>query len=63
MKVTREVIYGLLPGYFAGDVSDDTRALVEECPHGVPQPRLHPGGRLAALVRTAPPPLSLFACL
>lgn len=30
MKVTREVIYDLLPAYFAGDVSDDTRALVEE---------------------------------
>jgi hypothetical protein len=30
MKVTREVIYDLLPAYFAGDVSDDTRSLVEE---------------------------------
>jgi anti-sigma factor RsiW len=30
MKVTREVIYDLLPAYFAGDVSADTRALVEE---------------------------------
>jgi anti-sigma factor RsiW len=29
MKVTREVIYDLLPSYFAGDASDDTRALVE----------------------------------
>ena len=29
MKVTREVIYDLLPAYFAGDASDDTRALVE----------------------------------
>jgi hypothetical protein len=30
MKVTRDVIYDLLPGYFADDVSTDTRALVEE---------------------------------
>ena len=29
MKVTREVIYDLLPSYFAGDASDDTRALVD----------------------------------
>ena len=29
MRVTREVIYDLLPSYFAGDASDDTRALVE----------------------------------
>jgi anti-sigma factor RsiW len=29
MNVTREVIYDLLPAYFAGDASDDTRALVE----------------------------------
>lgn len=30
MKVTREVIYDLLPLYFAGEVSADTRALIEE---------------------------------
>lgn len=30
MKVTREVIYDLLPGYFAGEVSADTRALIDE---------------------------------
>jgi len=30
MKVTREVIYDLLPGYFAGEVSPDTRAIVDE---------------------------------
>ena len=30
MKVTRDVIYDLLPGYFAGDVSADTRALIDE---------------------------------
>ncbi len=30
MKVTREVIYDLLPGYFANEASADTRALVEE---------------------------------
>lgn len=29
MHVTRDVIYDLLPAYFAGDVSDDTRALIE----------------------------------
>jgi len=29
MNVTREVIYDLLPAYFAGDASDDTRALIE----------------------------------
>ena len=29
MHVTREVIYDLLPSYFSGDASDDTRALVE----------------------------------
>ena len=30
MKVTRDVVYDLLPGYFAGDVSADTRALIDE---------------------------------
>ena len=30
MKITRDVIYDLLPAYFAGDVSADTRSLVEE---------------------------------
>ena len=30
MKVTRDVIYDLLPAYFAGDASPDTRALVDE---------------------------------
>lgn len=30
MKVTRDVIYDLLPGYFSGDISPDTRALVDE---------------------------------
>jgi anti-sigma factor RsiW len=30
MKVTRDVIYDLLPGYFSGDISPDTRLLVEE---------------------------------
>ena len=30
MTITRDVIYDLLPGYFAGDVSEDTRQLVEE---------------------------------
>jgi anti-sigma factor RsiW len=29
MKVTRDVIYDLLPSYFAGDASDDTRTLVD----------------------------------
>ena len=30
MNVTREVIYDLLPAYFAGDASQDTRKLIEE---------------------------------
>ena len=30
MKITREVIYDLLPSYFANEVSADTRALVDE---------------------------------
>jgi hypothetical protein len=30
MKITRDVIYDLLPGYFAGEVSGDTRALIDE---------------------------------
>ena len=30
MNVTRDVIYDLLPGYFAGDLSPDTRVLVDE---------------------------------
>lgn len=30
MKITRDVIYDLLPAYFAGDVSADTRSLIEE---------------------------------
>lgn len=30
MNVTRDVIYDLLPSYFAGDASPDTRVLVDE---------------------------------
>lgn len=30
MKVTRDVVYDLLPAYFAGEVSADTRALIQE---------------------------------
>lgn len=30
MKVTRDVIYDLLPAYFSGDISPDTKALVDE---------------------------------
>ena len=30
MKITRDVIYDLLPGYFANEVSADTRTLIEE---------------------------------
>jgi hypothetical protein len=30
MKITRDVIYDLLPAYFAGEVSADTRSLIEE---------------------------------
>lgn len=29
MKITRDVVYDLLPGYFAGEVSADTRALID----------------------------------
>ena len=47
MKVTREVIYDLLPAYFAGDVSDDTRTLVEEYFASDPE-----FGRMAARFKT-----------
>jgi anti-sigma factor RsiW len=30
MKVTRDVVYDLLPAYFAGEVSADTRSLIKE---------------------------------
>jgi len=30
MNVTRDVIYDLLPGYFSGEISPDTKALVDE---------------------------------
>ena len=30
MKVTRDVVYDLLPAYFAGEVSEDTRSLIKE---------------------------------
>jgi hypothetical protein len=30
MKITRDVVYDLLPSYFAGDASQDTRSLIEE---------------------------------
>ena len=30
MKITRDVVYDLLPVYFAGEVSADTRALIDE---------------------------------
>jgi anti-sigma factor RsiW len=30
MKITRDVIYDLLPAYFAGEASADTRALTDE---------------------------------
>lgn len=30
MNVTRDVIYDLLPGYFSGDISPDTRMLVDK---------------------------------
>jgi len=30
MRITRDVVYDLLPGYFAGEVSADTRALIDE---------------------------------
>jgi anti-sigma factor RsiW len=48
MNVTREVIYDLLPAYFAGDASPDTRALVEEFFATDPE-----FGRMAARFQTA----------
>jgi anti-sigma factor RsiW len=30
MKITRDVVYDLLPAYFAGELSADSRALIEE---------------------------------
>ena len=30
MKISRDVIYDLLPGYFAGEASPDTRVLIQE---------------------------------
>jgi anti-sigma factor RsiW len=30
MKVTRDVVYDLLPGYFAGELSADSKAMVDE---------------------------------
>lgn len=30
MKITREVIYDLLPAYFANEVSTDTRTLIDD---------------------------------
>ena len=48
MNVTREVIYDLLPAYFAGEASADTRALVEE--FFATDPEL---GRMAARFRAA----------
>lgn len=37
MRVTRDVIYDLLPMYFAGDASQDTRSLIEEFFAGDPE--------------------------
>ena len=47
MKVTRDVIYDLLPMYFAGDTSEDTRSLIEEFFAGDPE-----FGRMAERFRT-----------
>ena len=47
MTVTRDVIYDLLPAYFAGEVSADTRALLEEFFAGDPE-----FGRMAERFRT-----------
>ena len=48
MNVTREVIYDLLPAYFAGDASPDTRKLMEEFFATDPE-----FGRMAARFQTA----------
>jgi hypothetical protein len=47
MKITREVIYDLLPAYFANEVSADTRTLVEEFLASDPE-----FGRMAARFQT-----------
>jgi anti-sigma factor RsiW len=48
MTVTRDVIYDLLPAYFGGDASPDTRALVEDFFASDPE-----FGRMAARFQTA----------
>jgi hypothetical protein len=47
MNVTRDVIYDLLPPYFAGEASPDTRALIEEFFASDPE-----FGRMAARFQT-----------
>jgi hypothetical protein len=47
MKITRDVIYDLLPAYFANEVSADTRALIEEFFASDPE-----FGRMAARFQT-----------
>jgi anti-sigma factor RsiW len=63
MKVTRDVIYDLLPGYFSGDISPDTRAMVDEFLDQDPEFRrmmerfrtMFPESRGAMAAQAAPP--------
>ena len=63
MKVTRDVIYDLLPGYFSGDLSPDTRVLVDEFLDQDPEFRrmmerfrtMFPESRGAMVAQAAPP--------
>jgi len=54
MTVTRDVIYDLLPPYFSGDASPDSRALVEEFLAKDPELRKM-ADRFGRLVSTAGP--------
>jgi hypothetical protein len=54
MKVTRDVIYDLLPGYFAGEATPDTRALVDEFLRDDPE-FAHMMQRFRAVFRDQPP--------
>ncbi|MEZ5294008.1 MAG: zf-HC2 domain-containing protein [Vicinamibacterales bacterium] len=55
MTVSRDVVFDLLPGYFAGDVSADSRALVDEHLAGDPEFAAM-AERFGRLLRQAPGP-------
>ena len=60
MKVTRDVIYDLLPTYFAGDASADSRSLIEEFFASDPEFG-HMAERFRKLTTARPPGASLEA--